>query len=1111
MDAAPKPRSSGRLSRLFVAALIVLAALAVIRSLAPQTVGETARREFQRLLNEHYADLSFSIRRGRFEPGLGLVFEDIRITEPASGTFQFQSKELCRVARLTVVADLDLDPERLRRKQAPMKTRRLILQGVRANVWLDADGGVSLAKLYPLPSMGPVCPRVEVRDARLRLLGDTARSRPVEFDVKHVLLDNRSVTGGQPDMTIRLAGRSDFANAISMQCDLLGDGIDLRAAAKDAHLSRDVWARLPRVWRTKLVDVDALDCVCDLSLSLFHKPSGPLDFLVRASVHEGRFDHAALPKPITDLRGVVSATPHGLKIEASQARLGDAVIRASGTIDGYQWPAPTSLSLSARGLLLDPQLAASLPDSMQTAWDRLRPFGKIDFDAQVRRGNSDWKTSATVICKGVDLRYEKFPYPVEQLVGRVEIRDNIATSESLQGRISGQRLQCAFRIPVKPGVTNEKSFVLATEGPVPIDSVLIRALSPRGSPESKLETFVKSLRPRGAVHLKSATFAMDANGRPSRILDLRIVDGHLRYEKFAYPLYNVEGSVQVQDNLVKLIGFRGTNANAGLIRCDGIYRMAAQSSPEMNGHRSSEAGFGTATPAGEKQNRASPSFLSLGFRANNIPADEALRSSLPESARHTWDVLSPSGVLDEIEVTLEREGESPTLGMDITARQKPTEQVTSRSLSIRPTSLPYRLDITGGTVRYDGTQVIIDSIDTRHDASAISANGSCVRRPDGRWELLLNLHSGSRVNPDAELIAALPSQMREAMRRLQLRGPINMRGKTRFLMSDDRHPEPVIDWNLILQLEGNRIGDVGPVHALRGELWVEGRRDAATFRADGEVRIDSMHVNDLQLTGIRGPFAIRGDRLLLGGGLPARTGRPTVADLAADDTDRSIRGRMFGGTIEIDGLAILSRASFDVDLSIREAQVPTLLADFGHNDADLTGTFSGKTQLQGTLGTTELLKGVGAARVSGANLYQLPLIVQVLNQLRITPTEDVAFTDGELEFSIFGDTVTFSEMQIWGDLVALDGGGTLDRRGELDLSFNTRVSPQSTFTKILRPLRSERYTLWTIDVRGPLRSPVIERRALEAVGETLETLFPGMAGDQPPAAATRPKLGRWFR
>ena len=190
----------------------------------------------------------------------------------------------------------------------------------------------------------------------------------------------------------------------------------------------------------------------------------------------------------------------------------------------------------------------------------------------------------------------------------------------------------------------------------------------------------------------------------------------------------------------------------------------------------------------------------------------------------------------------------------------------------------------------------------------------------------------------------------------------------------------------------------------------------------------------------------------------------------------------------------LSSASFDVDVALAHGKVPTLLADLGQGRSELTGVISVKAAIEGILGTRDLLKGVGSARVSGANVYQLPLLVQLLNLLRITPTEDVAFTDADVDFTLIEDQMTFNDLKLWGDLVALQGAGTLDRRGELDLSFNTRVSPQNAFTSVFRPLRSQRYTLWTVDVRGPLSSPTVERSSLDGVGQTLERLFPGMNG-----------------
>jgi hypothetical protein len=1079
------------------AALTVLAIVALVRALAPQTLGETARRQLLFQLQDHYRGYTISIRRGHYDPQLGLVFDDLRIVDDSS-SYRFRPREMVRVERLTVVADVH--PEKLLDQQVPLRTRRIVMDGVQANVWLSQQGQVSLSALLPLPSFGPVVPRIDMRGVKLRLLSDAPRSRPVDAELEQVVLLNNPNPQGGIDKTISIRGSTDFANDLILRIDTQVDATDLRCSLKGAYLSRDLIERLPDAWADSAAHLKHLQCVCDATLAMRRTAGGPWNYRLRTTIHDGQLDHPLLPMPLTQLRGILACDPQGLSIESSQGTLGDAVIRLTGRIDGHRWPCQADLHLVARGLLLDDRLASALPGSLQASWDRLQPLGRVDIDARLVHADSRWNTQGTIICNGVDIRYEKFPYPVENLVGRVEIRDGIAAAQSLDGRIGGNRMQCAFRMPILPGITNEKSFILATDGPIPVDKLLLSALSPRGSPMTGLESFVRSLNPRGSVQLANAILTSDAAGRQRRTIDLRVIDGHLRYEKFDYPLYNVSGRVEIDDQLVRLTGFRGTSANAGVVLCDGTYQLAGGTSPPPG------QGHGNAGAADLIESQ-----LKLSFRAAGVPMDESLRSSLPEATQHVWDGISPSGVLDELNVELTQIGLGNPISLDVIARQHDQQQVTSRSLSLRPTALPYRLDVTGGTVRFDGSKVIIESIRGKQGGSTLAADGLCVQDEHGRWELALNLHSGSRLHPDADLIAALPHQMREAMRALQLRGPVSLRGQTRLAMPDATHPEPSIRWDLVLQLEGNRIADVGPVHSLRGELSIKGVRDEVGIRAEGDVRIDSMHVYDLQITSIRGPFSIDNDRLHLGGQSADRKIRPGAKPRPSQQAD-PIQGRLFDGTLDLDGVVVLSSGDFDVGMTARDAQVPTVLADFGHSDNELTGTFTGQMQLQGNLGTTDLLKGSGAARLSGANLYKLPLIVQVLNLLRITPTEKVAFTDGQLEFTLLGDTMTFSDLQIWGDLVALHGGGTLDRNRELELTFNTRVSPQNSFTQVLRPLGSQRYTLWTIDVRGPLHAPVIERRAFEGVGETLERLFPAMAGHEPePATRSASRFVDWFR
>ncbi len=1074
---AAKPHRPGRLSRWMFAALMLAAALFAIWTLAPQTIGETARRKFLCLLQDHYPDHLISIRRGHFDPKVGLIFEDIRIGESSSSMLRFRSREMLRIERLTVITDLHT--KKLVDQQNPFVTRRVLVEGVTANVWLDDKNEISLASLMPLPKFGPVAPRIDVRQISLRLAGDDPTSRPIDAELSEIVVLNHPRSDDTTDYEVSVQGAGDFFNHVSLKIVKRDGTTDIRCAGTGIHFDRVLFDRLPSNLCSTINHAKELTCDGDVSFAYFRDAAGGVNYRVQSSVHDGQFSHPVLPQTITGLRGMVVCDPDGVTIEGAQANLGDAMVQVvTGRLGGHHWPCDADLKIRTRGLMLDERLAAALPASVQDQWQKLQPVGRIDIDANLAHRSGSWQTDAELTCKGVDIRYEKFPYPIEQAVGRISLRDNIVSSEGLSGRIASNRMQCAFHFPTKREITNERSFVIATDGPIPIDHTLIESLSPRGGGDSGLESFVRSLKPRGSVKLALAVFATDHNGRQTRKIDLEVIDGYIRYEKFAYPLHNVSGKVEVENELVKLIGFRGTNTNAGMILCDGAYQIPVKDSPTAS-YRISD----------RLVSDQSESKLALNFRASNVPMDESLRSSLPWSTQQVWDALSPNGVLDDCVVTIGKVGEDRPISMDITARQFEHGQVTNRMLSIRPSSLPYRLDITGGTVHFDGARVNIQSLNASHEASKISADGACVQGDDGRWVLSTNLHSGSRLHPDAELIAALPSQMRETMKRLQLRGPVSVRGNTRLVIPDEANPEPVIDWDIDLQLEGNRIADAGSVHSLRGEISVNGMRSESVLRIEGDVKIDSMHVNDLQITGIRGPFSIDGDRLYIGATSVDRKIRPTTETIRQS---QPIQGQLFGGTINVDGEVVLSSGDYDVDMSVQDARVPTLLADFGQSENDLTGSFSVQSSLQGNLGTNDLLRGNGSARVGGANLYQLPLIVQVLNMIRVTPTEDVAFTDGQVEFALFGDTVTFSEMQLWGDLVSLQGGGTLNRWRDLDLTFNTRVSPQNTFTKIIRPLRSQKYTLMTIDVSGTLNDVRVERRALDGVGETLERLFPGM-------------------
>ena len=677
---------------------------------------------------------------------------------------------------------------------------------------------------------------MELHNVTVQLHG-SASQRPIKAELSDVVIVNQTSIDGSSDKHITIQGASDFADQITAKVVTKNGATDVRVMATGSRFDRRLYDRLPETWTSKIRDVKLLQCVGDVGLAVFQDADGHVNYRMTTNIHNGQFSHPSIPYPVTGLSGKIVCDPDGIKVEASQAKFGDAVVRVRGKTAGYGYPCDIDLKVETVGLMLNDRIAKTLPLSLRKGWEKIQPIGRIDIDTDITCRQGKWQTEGELICKGVDIRYEKFPYPIEQLVGRIEMTGGFLTTSDLSGRIAGNQMQCLFKMPIRKELTYERSFAIATDGPVPIDRTLLRSLSPRGSASAgPMEQFVRSLNPSGSIQLASATFSTDANNVKSRKIDLRVVDGRITYDKFAYPLYNVAGTIEINDDALRLKGFRATNANAGVIQCGGEYRLPSPSKSSGS------------------QALASGPDLALRFQASSIPMDESLRQSLPAATREVWDTLSPSGVLDKLDVMVTKQDQQTPLGLEVKAQQLGHGQVTNRVLSLKPSSIPYRLDLTEGTVYFDGSQVTIESIRGSHDASRMYADGSCVEGPDGRWVLSLDLHGGSRLHPDAELIASLPGEMREAMRRLQLRGPVSIRGNTQIALPTEYFPVTDVDWDLALQLEGNRIGDVGPVHALRGEILVKGHRDELTVVADGRVQLDSMNVYDLQVTGIRGPF-----------------------------------------------------------------------------------------------------------------------------------------------------------------------------------------------------------------------------------------------------------------
>lgn len=1084
-DSSPRPQRQSRSFRRLIIALIFINLAVVGYLFAPQTAGEQIRRQLQAKLQTHYSQLDVRISSGRVGKNGLVAIQGIEFWTRDRGPAQPQ-RPILRIASLNVHTNLHI--ERLLDGSMPVCPTRIVAEDVVADVWQDASGRWSPELLWPPLVLDGGCPFVEIRNGRLKLHVATGQSaRPLELDQIYASVGLAGKTQTDPSSkptingSFEMSAGGSFVDAIRLSGKLEDGKISISGEAEALRIDPSLVTKLPMLSAEMIDHARGINATTDLrwTASALVGANAPAPtFGIDCTIRDGRFEHAQLPQPLERLTGKIAMDRDGVEVRWAQAMFGDADLRISGVVSGWDKDADLSGRLSATGLLINERLARKLPDGISDAWNITRPEGPIDLDLQFSRQMNSWRSAGSAELRGVDVQMSNFPYPVSQLVGPLRFDNERVATEGLSGRIGGQRLSVAFD-QMRGGRPGATWLQMAADGPVAIDSPLLASLTPMQQPTSQLEQFVRTLVPSGSVHLVAARFDRNEQGKTRKSLDLRVTGGSLRYKQFPYPLYDVRGQITVHDDWVRLVGFQASNTDNAKILCDGSFLTMPDDQPHPTD--------------GDWQ-------LALEFKTRDLPLDETLRAALSPESRDLWDQLSPTGVVDQADVSLHHADRWAEPKIVISANQFSRTTIDNRTVSLRATTIPYRIDIVQGAVQFDGNEVKMHSLDCRHDSTRIAADGRCVQTESGQWRMDLNIHSGSRLHPDPELIGSLPTEVRGTFQKLQLRGPLSARGSVGVLLPNIHHPDPTVDWNINFQLEGNRIGDVGPVRDLRGEITMRGLRDARSVVADGMIQIDSMHIESQQITSITGPYGIRDDRLFIGEAMAQLTDSRAAAGGQFEPLKPSpIQGKVFNGLASLSGDMLLSDGAFNIVVSIVDADVAKMLVDIGQSDSNVKGVAQGQVRLEGVVGATHLLKGAGSASLSQANLYQLPLLISVFNMLRVKPSESVAFTDGSARFSIYGENVNFSELKLWGDLIQLDGTGSMNRSHEVDLSFNTRVSPQNIWSVVTDSFGENNYTLMALYVRGPLANAHVERRAMDAVGGTLERLMPGKSDLSEPA------------
>lgn len=790
----------------------------------------------------------------------------------------------------------------------------------------------------------------------------------------------------------------------------------------------------------------------------------PPEFSIAGEIAEGRVDDERLPDPLTDVTARIQADRRGVVIEELSARMGAATLELSGSCNDYTFQGPANWQLAGRGLSLDRLPWAALPRSLQTIRSSFAPQGEVDVDVRMRHDGQKWTRQATITGRQLSVRYVKFPYLLTEGSGQVICRGDLC-HVNLTARAAGRTVTCRGDLVQQPGGMIGRVDVTSS-GPLPIDEQLLTALP------ASVEDTVRALRPRGAIGMV-ARFERARSDEPfASTFDLTLHDCSIQHEKFRYPLDRIAGRVIGEGSKWKFQELHGRN-DSGYVVCNGTW----------------------------DKDRGQ---LALTFVATDLPLEDELRQALSPVAQRLWAGLRPRGNLDHVRAEFRYDATRRLATLEADVQKWPASQnVQGRSVSIEPTWAPLRLDQVTGGFHYRNGELELKKVKATYGKAGIEVEGHC--RPDGQggWNVELSRAIGDHLIIDEALLAALPSQAAHRLSNLKFSGMLGGQG-TATIRLPASGGQPVSQWDLAIDIENASLDCGRPVTRICGGARLMGQASGGEVQARGELQLDSLLVDRVQVTNVQGPFVLDQRRLLLGNWGPTA---------AAGQPPRPITAKAFSGQLNVDGFVSLQEdGRFAVQTLLDNGDLQTLTRELLPHPQNLSGRAFASLQLEGATRGSHTWRGTGKVRLQEADVSQAPLAVALVKLL----TEKAVFTSSNMDFRIEGEDLEFSRLDLNGDALCLKGRGRMQLSSpkRVDLQFYSQMGRDEYQLPLLRPLlgaASKQFLV--VEVTGTAEQPEVKKTVMPGINEQLRQIFPELAEGLPQTVAPPPLLTsprEWF-
>jgi hypothetical protein len=807
--------------------------------------------------------------------------------------------------------------------------------------------------------------------------------------------------------------------------------------------------------------------------------ASPPEVAAKLALSGGRLVDPRLSQPVTELAGDIVVDARQLVIEQMRGKWKSAAVAISLNRSGWAANAPIGLAARLDNAPLDEDLynvlatAANPPNAvgipianlLLQECQKYRPTGLANATIQATFDGQKWLATATLEGRQLAFESDKFAYRLTDGAGTIRFTpaDGVQLPKlalNLTAVAGGQRLRIDGEVTdPRPGAAG---WVQVQGEGLEIEDRMIAAL--KETPRQ----VIASLHPSGKFNLTHWRIDRPQIGvEPQMSLRLDLTDVRINYEHFPYALREIRGVIEATGN-------QWTFSNL------------------VSGGRRAIHGEGFLRPGVEGNE------LWLRFAGQNVPLDDNLFYALQPQVQEAWKQLRPTGSINLTAEVRHRVGQGkPSIG--VVVQPAPNS-------SLRPVFFDYPMEDVSGTITFDDGEIALHDVKAHDDSGVkMGANGKGSFSPDGGWEFSLHGLWADRMMLGSTLLSAMPPQLSRIVSALRPSGYFSLHdGALRFRKPPSEIAALETAWDVHLVSHQSDLSCGVDLQNISGTVQLKGKSDGQRSYSSGELDLETVVYQGVQLTNVRGPFWVDESQCHLG---------RYAANHTVGEQTRRVSGNVYGGAIVGDGwvqFGVLPQ--YGVEAEITGADLNRLIVE----------RFGGRQSFQGKMDAQVMLKGEGAsmARLAGdgkvhireANIYELPLLMGLLKTLRTGGGDKTAFNQSDITFRIQGPHVYLDQIDFLGDVVDLKGYGETDFDQNVKLIFRGEFGPREYHVPLVKNIVGHMsQQVMTMYVDGTLTNPHVTKEAFPELSQILKQIRTDLETPAPPAAtrqAQRDMFGR---